>query len=91
MKKMKINGESRDVREETIDFWKERIPELLQEYSSENIWSLDETACFWRALPEDGLAEQRWQKRKTVDDNLLDCNNSYCRWREGSCHQRLEI
>ena len=28
--KMKINGEAGDVRGETIDPWKERLPELLQ-------------------------------------------------------------
>jgi len=33
VKKMKINGESRDVREETTDVWKEMIPELLQGYT----------------------------------------------------------
>ena len=26
--------------------WKERTPELLQGYSSESVWNLDETACF---------------------------------------------
>ena len=29
VKKMKINGEAGDVRGETIDYWKERLPELL--------------------------------------------------------------
>ena len=49
---MKINGESGDVSGLTIDSWKKRIPELLQGYSAENIWNLDETGCFWHALPE---------------------------------------
>ena len=47
---MKINGESGDVRGETVDLWKERIPELLQGYSKENI--SNETVGFWRALPD---------------------------------------
>ena len=25
---------------------------MLQGYASENIWNLNETACFWRALPD---------------------------------------
>ena len=50
-KENEINGESGDVRGETVDSWKERIPELLQGYSSENIWNLDETACFGRLYP----------------------------------------
>ena len=55
---MKICGQSGDVKGETIDSWKERIPELLQGYSRENIWNLDETACFWRALPEHGFGKR---------------------------------
>ena len=46
VKEMKINGESGDVRGETVDSWKERLPELLRGYPIENIWNLDETACF---------------------------------------------
>ena len=53
----KINEESGDVRGEAIDSCIERIPELLQGYSSENIWNLDETDCFWRALPEHGFGK----------------------------------
>ena len=34
VKRMKICGESGDVKRETIDLWKERIPELLRGYSS---------------------------------------------------------
>ena len=33
VKKMKINGEAGDVSGETVDSWKERLPELLQGYS----------------------------------------------------------
>ena len=47
----------------TIDSWKERIPELLQGYSAENIWNLDETGCFWRALPEYGFGNKGSQCR----------------------------
>ena len=57
-KKNEINGESGDVRGETVDSWKERIPELLQGYSSENIWNLDETACFWKALPDHSFGKR---------------------------------
>ena len=55
---MKISGESGDVRGETVDSWKERLPELLQGYSKENIWNLNETACFWRALPDYGFGKK---------------------------------
>ena len=61
--RMKINGESGYVSGLTIDSWKERIPELLQGYSAENIWNLDETGCFWRALPEYGFSNKGSQCR----------------------------
>ena len=38
-----------------MESWKERLLELLQGYSSNNIYNLDETGCFWRALPESGF------------------------------------
>ena len=44
MKRMRISRESGDVRGETVDSWKEEIPELLQGYSSEKIWNLNGTA-----------------------------------------------
>ena len=55
---MKISGESGDVSGETVDSWKEQLPELVRGYSAENIWNLDETGCFWCALPEHGFGEK---------------------------------
>lgn len=43
VKIMKIYGKS--------DLWKERLPNLVQGYSKENIWNLYKTDCVWRALP----------------------------------------
>jgi len=37
---------------------KERPPELLQGYKAEDIFNLEETVCFWRALPESGFGEK---------------------------------
>ena len=34
------------------------MPEILEGYTAQNIWNIDETGCFWRALPEKGLAEK---------------------------------
>ncbi len=56
--RMKVCGESGDVSGETVDSWKERLPELVHGYSAENIWNLDETGCFWRALPEYGFGKK---------------------------------
>ena len=52
---MKVSGESGDVSGATVDTWKERLPNILQGYSAEDIWNLDETGCFWRALPDKGF------------------------------------
>ena len=41
-----------------MESWKERLPEILHGYSVHNIWNLDETGCFWRALPEHGFGKK---------------------------------
>ena len=55
IKQVRVCGESGEVRGETVESWKERLPELLHGYSSKNIYNLDETGCFWRALPDSGF------------------------------------
>ena len=42
---------------EKLDSWKELLLELVRGYSAENIWNLDETGCFWRALPKHGFGK----------------------------------
>ena len=51
-------GEAGDVAEETITSWMERIQESIEGYSSENIWIMDESGCFFKALPDKGLIEK---------------------------------
>ena len=53
---MSICGEK--VKGDTVESWKERLPEILQNYTAENIWNMDETGCFWKALPENGLGQK---------------------------------
>ena len=92
MKKMKINGESGDVRGETVELRKERLPELLKEYTKENIWKLDETACFWKALPDHGCGKRdhcaKVARKQTLNVDSPHCK---CKWREGRCDCHLEI
>ena len=38
-----------------MESWRERLPEILQGYAAKDIWNLDETGCFWRALPNTGF------------------------------------
>lgn len=54
-----ICGESGDVSGVTVDSWKERLPEICKDYTADNIWNLDETGCFWRALPDRGLGQMK--------------------------------
>ncbi len=52
IRQVTISGEAGDVAGETVESWNETLPELLETYEANNIWNLDETGCFWRALPE---------------------------------------
>ena len=54
--KEKQLGEGRDVPEETVSSWIERLQELTEGYSLENIWNMDESGCSFQALPDAGLA-----------------------------------
>ena len=59
IKQVTISGEAGDVLGVTVDSWKERLPELVRGYKAEDIWNLDETGCFWRALPEKGFGQKK--------------------------------
>ena len=58
IKQMKISGESGDVSGPTVESWKERLPELIEGYSSDDIWNIDETGLFWKALPDRGFGSK---------------------------------
>ena len=52
VRKLAICGESWDVSGETVASWKERLLEILRGYKEKNIYNLDETDCFWKALTD---------------------------------------
>ena len=58
VKERRIVGEAGDVSTETVISWMERINELIEGYSLENIWNMDESGCFFKALPDKGLVEK---------------------------------
>ena len=58
LKQVKICGEFGDVEGKTVDSWKERLLELIQGYSKDDIWNMDETGLYFRALPDRGFAEK---------------------------------
>ena len=58
IKQVVVSGESGDVSGDTISSWKERLPEIIAGYAPRDIWNIDETGCFWRALPEKGFGRK---------------------------------
>ena len=58
IKEKRIVGEGGDVPEETVLSWIERLQELTEGYSSENIWNMDESGCFFKALPDADLVQK---------------------------------
>ena len=55
VKQMGIYEESADVQGETVDSWKECLPEIVEGYGKDDIWSVDEMGLFGHALPERGF------------------------------------
>ena len=58
IKKIIISGESGEVFGKKVESWKERLPEIVEGYKAEDIWNMDESGCFWKALPDKGLAQK---------------------------------
>jgi hypothetical protein len=53
-----ICGESAVVNQETVLNWKQNLPEVCQGYNDADIFNMDETAFFYRALPARLLVEK---------------------------------
>ena len=64
LEKWKATYEGGDVPEETVSSWIERLQELMERYSLENIWNMDESVCcFFKALPDAGLVQKGRQAK----------------------------
>jgi hypothetical protein len=50
-----LSGERASVSEVTVDQWKERLPTLISGYAKCDIFNVDETGLFYKALPERSL------------------------------------
>ena len=55
---MNVAGEEGDVNEETMTSWAERARELVRGHHPADVWNMDETGLFWKALPEKSLSER---------------------------------
>ena len=58
MKQTKVDEESANVRGETVDSWKEWLPEIVKGHAKEDIWNMDETGVFRQALPDRGFRQK---------------------------------
>lgn len=51
-----LSGERASVDLATVDSWRSRLPEITKDYALKDIYNMDETGLFFRALPEKSLA-----------------------------------
>ena len=63
IKGITVSGESEEVREETVQSRKERLPVIFTGYSPQDILNMDEIGKFYRALPNKSLSEAAKQCR----------------------------
>ena len=55
---LNIAGEERDVTQETVESWTERVKELTRGFAQEDVSNEDETGTLWKALPTTSLTEK---------------------------------
>ena len=58
IKEKQISGESLKVSKPTIESWMQQIKELCEGYDHRDILNMDESGCFFKALPTKGLAQK---------------------------------
>ena len=58
LRQTRIVGEAGDVPVTTIKAWMERLPEIIQGYSADDIRNMNESGLFFKALPDTGLAKK---------------------------------
>lgn len=56
VKQLKICEASGDVQGGMVEWWKERLLEIVQGCDKDNVWNMDETSIFWLA----GLTRSRF-------------------------------
>ena len=92
VKQLKFCGESGDVEGATVDSWKERLPEIVSGYKKDDIWNMDETGLFWRALPDKGFGQISKQckggGKKETANHCIFCE---CYWKERKAYCDMEI
>ena len=59
IKQLVVSGESGDVNEETVTAGERGLLHLCVCFFPKDIWNVDETGCFFRALPDKTLADSK--------------------------------
>ena len=68
----RVHGEQKDANQLTAEKWlQEEWPKLIASYSPENMYSADETALYFRALPD--LFKGESPKRHKSQKNVSHC------------------
>ena len=93
VKRLKVIGESADVRRETVDSWKESLPEIAKSYAKEDTLSMDETGVFWQALPYHGFGQKTKHLWRQEELEMCNCDFlCFCGGRcEGETNSHMEI
>ncbi|XP_033127522.1 tigger transposable element-derived protein 6-like [Anneissia japonica] len=68
---MQVAEENGDVGNESIESWHEHAQELMKNCEAKDIWNMDETGVFWKALPSKSIATKGGQcTGKNVKERL---------------------
>ena len=59
-----ISGESGSVDEDVVESWKLRLPAITAGYATRNIYHMDESGMFYRALPDKTLKERKTECKR---------------------------
>jgi len=59
LKQFTVSREAASVSDVTVASCHEHMKELTRGYKREDIWNVDESDCFFRALPDKTLAEKK--------------------------------
>jgi hypothetical protein len=51
-----VCGESACVSQDTVQDWKDKLSDIIEGYSARDIYNMDETGLFFRALPDNTLS-----------------------------------
>ena len=58
-----VAGEEGDVNDDTVCSWMERVKELTLGNAPQDIWNMDVSGAFWKALPEKSLTKKKKRRR----------------------------